>query len=435
MYHKQTIQRQTERRYILKRIYAGILFIKDNKLAKLCFLFCFLLCFIAVSLNALVPLQEAGLLDSLKRSLSNLLYFIMLLFSLLALCLLFGTPIGANEIRIQLQKAGLVNYVGEAPILISTRPVEDNPRITRWEFDSCGISLETWEAQVPMIETALNITIAHLQYANGKQNILLFSVPANNDLPDLIRWKKEYLSSESFVLLLGEGITGTVIVNLSKIPHILLGGSTGSGKSQLLKLLLMQALHKGAKIYIADFKGGVDYSAIWHKNCFMCFDPDKLNFLLTELVEKLQKRKILFTESGSANLDDYNTKNNEQIPRYIFACDEIAEILDKTGLTKEQKEKVLQIESKLSIIARQGRAFGIHLILATQRPDATILSGQIRNNIDCRICGRADNVLSQIILDSTLAADKIPKNSMGRFILYDGTVFQAYLMDDSDLEA
>lgn len=144
MYHKQTIQRQTERRYILKRIYAGILFIKDNKLAKLCFLFCFLLCFVAISLNALIPLQEAGLLDSLKRSLSNLLYFIILLFSLLALCLFFGTPVEANEIRIQLQKVGLVNYVGEAPILISTRPAEDNPRITRWEFDSCGIALETW---------------------------------------------------------------------------------------------------------------------------------------------------------------------------------------------------------------------------------------------------------------------------------------------------
>lgn len=115
MYHKQTIQRQTERRYILKRIYAGILFIKDNKLAKLCFLFCFLLCFVAISLNALIPLQEAGLLDSLKRSLSNLLYFIILLFSLLALCLFFGTPVEANEIRIQLQKVGLVNYVAKPP--------------------------------------------------------------------------------------------------------------------------------------------------------------------------------------------------------------------------------------------------------------------------------------------------------------------------------
>lgn len=71
--------------------------------------------------------------------------------------------------------------------------------------------------------------------------------------------------------------------------------------------------------------------------------------------------------------------------------DEVAEILDKTGLTKEEKEQVTRIENRLSTIARQGRAFGIHLFLSTQRPDANILSGQIKNNIGYRICGRADN--------------------------------------------
>jgi len=83
------------------------------------------------------------------------------------------------------------------------------------------------------------------------------------------------------------------------------------------------------------------------------------------------------------------------------------------------------------MIARQGRAFGIHLMLATQRPDSNILHGQIKNNITYRICGRADNVLSQIILDNTSAADQIPEDSQGRFILHDGTVVQAYWFDDT----
>ena len=108
-------------------------------------------------------------------------------------------------------------------------------------------------------------------------------------------------------------------------------------------------------------------------------------------------------------------------------------MLDKTGLNKEQKELLSQIESKLSTIARQGRAFGIHLILATQRPDANILPGQIKNNIDCRVCGRADNVLSQIILDCADAADRVPKDIPGRFLTSDGTLFQAYWFDDSKL--
>ena len=77
----------------------------------------------------------------------------------------------------------------------------------------------------------------------------------------------KYLSQERFVLVLGESLLGPVTVNLANIPHILLGGSTGSGKSVLLKLLLMQAIHKGAAVCIADFKGGVDFPAAWRETC------------------------------------------------------------------------------------------------------------------------------------------------------------------------
>ena len=119
--------------------------------------------------------------------------------------------------------------------------------------------------------------------------------------------------------------------------------------------------------------------------------------------------------------------------RHVYACDEVAEVLDKTGADSERKKLLSQIESRLSTIARQGRAFGIHLILATQRPDATIIPGQIRNNMDFRVCGRADSVLSQIILDNTSAAEQIPKDARGRFITGDGIVFQGYLFDEGQL--
>jgi len=108
-------------------------------------------------------------------------------------------------------------------------------------------------------------------------------------------------------------------------------------------------------------------------------------------------------------------------------------MLDKTGRSKEDKERLGQIENKLATIARLGRAFGIHLILATQRPDAAVIPGQIKNNLDFRVCGRADNVLSQIILDNTSAAEQIPKDARGRFILQDGIIFQGYLFDEGQL--
>ena len=129
-------------------------------------------------------------------------------------------------------------------------------------------------------------------------------------------------------------------------------------------------------------------------------------------------------------MDEYNKASKTQLKRLVFACDEVAEILDKSGADKKRKDQIASLESRLSIIARQGRAFGIHLILATQRPDANLIPGQIRTNLGCRICGRADSILSQIILDSTAAADQISKEARGRFLLHDGTEFQSYLFDD-----
>lgn len=272
-----------------------------------------------------------------------------------------------------------------------------------------------------------------MTWAEGRKIIRVYAVPADSDLPPLLRWKDEYLSPKNYVLTLGESLLGPVEVDLNKIPHILLGGSTGSGKSVLLKLLLMQALHKGAEIFIADFKGGVDFPKIWHYKCWMCFNEQDLLQMLTDLVAELERRKALFLAAGCANIDEYNVTGNEHLKRWVFGCDEVAEVLDKTGRSKEDKELLTKIENKLSTIARQGRAFGIHLILATQRPDATIIPGQIKNNMDFRVCGRADNVLSQIILDNTSAADQIPKDARGRFITGDGTVFQAYLFDAGGL--
>ena len=345
--------------------------------------------------------------------------------------ILILTPISKRSVQEQLKSIGLVNHSEAVPELKSKRKDKKNPRITIWEFTSQGIPLKVWQDKQAAIETALDITIVKMKNGSGKSRVLIQAVPAVSDLPDMIKWKDKYLSQQPFVLNLGESFTGPITVDLARVPHILLGGATGSGKSVLLKLLLMQAIKKGAKVCIADFKGGVDFPPVWHKECRMCFEEQSTLELLTELVEELERRKKLLSASGLPNIDHHNAVTGEHLQRYIFACDELAEMLDKTGLTKDQKETVNKIEGLLSTIARQGRAFGIHLILATQRPDSTILNGQIKNNINCRICGRADNVLSMIILDNTDAADQIPEDAQGRFLLNDGTMFQSYWFDDT----
>ena len=377
--------------------------------------------------------ENMELISPMFRAMMTNAVLAYLLIGAAALAIVFVYPFGRKAAHDQLFSIGLVNHAGMAPELLHKRRDEKNPKAVIWVFRNHGIPLQTWEEKRAAIETALGITIAKMSYENGKRRVAVYAVPAQNDLSPLIQWKDNYLRQGSFILVLGESILGSVTVNLAHIPHILLGGSTGSGKSVLLKLLLMQAVKKGAVVYIADFKGGVDFSPVWHRKCNLCFEERELLNVLDLLVSSLNSRKQLLKDAGCVNLDEYIERTGDRQPRYIFACDEVAELLDKTGKSKEEKELLGQIENRLAIIARQGRAFGIHLILATQRPDANIIPGQIRSNLDCRICGRADNVLSQIILDSTAAAEQIPKDAQGRFMLHDGTVFQGYLYDENAL--
>ncbi|MBR4720718.1 MAG: DNA translocase FtsK [Clostridia bacterium] len=348
----------------------------------------------------------------------------------IVLLVFLGTPWGAKKINKGLNIVGLINHAGQSPFL--TKRYKDHG-LTVLEFEPNGIPLSQWEDKKECIETVLNMYILEIYYGGSRNKMVLRTVSGNENLPSVAYWKDVYLSKEDFILFFGQSMTGQVKINLAKTPHILIGGSTGSGKSVLLKLLVMQCVKKGAVVFIADFKGGVDFLPEWHKKACVITEENALIEMLTSIVNELENRKQILREYGCSNIGGYNMLFPDRMNRIIFACDEVAEILDKTGLSKEKKDIVSNIENKLSIIARQGRAFGIHLILATQRPDANILTGQIRSNIDFRVCGRADNILSQIILDSTVAADKIPKDSQGLFVTQDETVFQSYMFDESDV--
>lgn len=377
--------------------------------------------------------QPEGLFLNLKMFIISALILVIISSVTFVTIFLIGMPFGASSISNNLHRIGFVNSVGEAPLLLSKSIDKNNSKIITLEFKTFGIPLSEWADNQDRIESALNIHIDEIYEGKNCRSVIVKCVDGENRLSDYIEWSENLLSDENFEIVLGEGYSGRVSVNIAKIPHMLIGGSTGSGKSVLLKLVLMQCVKKGAKVYIADFKGGVDFPPIWHTKCSLLTDEKTLHKVLVSITDELQSRKQILRTAGVANIDEYNRNAKKKLYRIVFACDEIAEVLDKTGLSKQQKDEILKIESELSIIARQGRAFGIHLVLATQRPDAAILNGQIRNNIDTRICGRADNVLSQIILDNTDASDKIAKSSQGRFLTNSGKIFQAYWFDENIL--
>ncbi len=428
---KFELERKTRLKYQFLRLVTGFRNIFGKRYGILVVLgYVAFVIIVKLIINTNIDNEAIDIFSVLYRTIIQLLFPIYSVAGFIILVMFIGTPRGAMSINENLWRIGLTNHAGEAPLLLRRYKRDKEFNITVMEFEPNGISVMEWQDKQERIETALNVHIIKIEQGTSKRRILLHTVSGNDGLPKTIFWQEEYLSSEDFTLVFGYSMTGRVSINLAKIPHILLGGSTGSGKSVLLKLLIMQCVKKGAEVYIADFKGGVDFLPVWHRKCNIITDENKLLEILTMLVEELEHRKEILRNSGYANIGEYNTQNTDKLKRIIFACDEVAEVLDKTGLSKESKELVCKIEGKLSVIARQGRAFGIHLILATQRPDANILSGQIRNNIDFRVCGRADNILSQIILDNTEAADKIPKESQGLFVTHDGVVFQGYLFDE-----
>ena len=431
---KERLNQQTQKKYLFQRLANGCKAVCKNTVHKIILIFFYpaaILIWYLFKNN--LGLEDIPLISPVFIVLVDLMLPALLIGGTFFILILFGTPSGFDRTASELHRIGMTNSAGEVPMLLSREKDKKYGNVEILEFDGVGIPLTEWEKERGYIEAALNVNIVKIIEGRDKRRILLHVVPANTGLPDFIEWNDGYLTDDVSTLILGKSQLGLESVDLSKIPHILLGGSTGSGKSILLKVLLMQSLKKNAIVSIADFKGGVDFPRIWHDKCKMCFEVDTLLKLLTELTDELAHRKRLFRDIGCANINDYNKQSAVPLQRHIFACDEVAEVLDKTGLTKEQKERIGLIENRLSIIARQGRAFGIHLILATQRPDANILSGQIRNNIDCRVCGRADTILSQIILDNTTAAEQIPKDKAGRFILHDGTVFQGFWVDETKI--
>lgn len=338
-----------------------------------------------------------------------------------------GKPKTAGRIMRDFIRIGLVNHAYETPLLMK-KYYENNYYVL--VFRNCGVPLSKWNDLKDTIEAGINYNIVSVE-EHGKKWIVIKAVSGDILLPTFIKWNDSYLTTrKEFTLALGESYQGKVTVDLRKTPHMLIGGSTGSGKSILLKNLIYQCIRKQANVAVIDFKGGVDYSPEFREQCLFITEQDRLIEFLYKTVESLHDRKKILAYYGCPNIDDCPDKG---IKRIVVAVDEVAEILDKTGLNKEQKQKISEIEANLATIARLGRAFGIHLILSTQRPDANILSGQIKNNIDVRVCGRADDVLSQIILDKTDASDLIPKDAQGRFLTNDDVLFQGYWFEDSML--
>lgn len=298
-----------------------------------------------------------------------------------------------------------------------------------------NISLEDWKKNKAILETALNVNILAFEQNSNKKIVEITTVPADFKIPTMIKWSDELICEDDGVLRLGESALETIEFDLNKVPHCLFAGETGSGKSVLLRTCLWQMICKNSMVFMIDFKGGVEFGIDYEKFGEVITERKRALKVLTDLCEENEKRLALFRSMRVKNLSEFNRKTGKNLCRIGLFCDEIAEMLDKTGVSKEDKQLYCEIEAKLSTLARLSRATGINLFLGVQRPDAKILTGQIKNNIPVRVCGRfADDAASEIVL-GTRDASKLPK-ILGRFLFKMGNEviqFQSFYFDDDKM--
>lgn len=363
-----------------------------------------------------------------------IIYYFLLFFPVVVLWFI-GSGVLQERKKYQkvFEEMGFRSRNGTYPIYCET--IRDGSKKEIMIFKS-SLGLSTWKSAKEALEVGFDRNILRFEYGKQKQIIKLTVVPSSCVIPELINWNDRYISQKNGVIVVGRGALQTVYFDLNKTPHVLIAGETGSGKSVILRCCLWQMVNQGAKIFMIDFKGGVEFGKEYEQYGEVVMERERALEILDMLFYENQYRLSIFRDLRVKNLPEYNRKTGQKLCRIGLFCDEIAEMLDKKGVGKKDREIYEQIEGRISSLARLSRATGINLFLGVQRPDANILTGQIKNNVPVRICGRfADKSASEIVLGNTDAVD-LPETK-GRFLYRSGNEiieFQSFFfVDDKNL--
>lgn len=228
--------------------------------------------------------------------------------------------------------------------------------------------------------------------------------------------------SNKILVALGKDIMGTsILADLSKMPHLLVAGSTGSGKSVCINTIICSILMRykpdEVKLVLVDPKKVelTNYNGIPHLLCPVVSDPKKASVVLQKVVAEMEKRYDIFAEKEVKNIAGYNDLiekerkknpdiNTTRMPYIVVIIDELADLM--LVASKEVQDSIMRI-------TQMARAAGIHLIVATQRPSTDIITGVIKNNIPSRIAFSVSSAIdSRTILDASGAESLLGKGDM-----------------------
>ena len=228
----------------------------------------------------------------------------------------------------------------------------------------------------------------------------------------------EFVNSKSDVpLTLGKDVEGNIIVeSISDMPHLLIAGATGSGKSVCINTIITNILYKSSpndvRLMLIDPKV-VElsvYNGIPHLLIPVVTNPKKAGYALNWAVDEMEKRYKLFAEAQVRDIKGYNKKKikegkiSEKIPKIVIIVDELADLMMVSSN---------EIEDYIARLAQMARACGMHLILATQRPSVDVITGTIKANIPSRIAFAVSSAVdSRTILDMSGAEKLLGRGDM-----------------------
>ena len=350
----------------------------------------------------------------------------------------------AGELRVN--QARLSDTIRSFGIDASISNVTRGPSVTRYELElDQGVRLNKLTNLADDIALALGATGVRIAPIPNQISMVGIEVPNRLVSPvyihDVIdsREVRDNPSKVSFAV--GKDIGGNNIVgNIAKLPHLLIAGTTGSGKSVCTNSLIISLLYKATpeevRLIMVDPKMvelGI-YNGIPHLLIPVVTDPKKAAGALQWAVVEMMKRYRAFSEIGVRDLASYNahaakTDDMEKMPQIVVVIDELADLM--LVAAKEVEESICRV-------AQMGRAAGMHLIIATQRPSADVITGLMKANIPSRIAfAVASSLESRIILDTTGAEKLVGRGDMLYFPLGSGKPqrVQGCLISDEEVAA
>lgn len=304
---------------------------------------------------------------------------------------------------------------------ITANIVEVNlgPAVTQYAIQ---VALGTKLSKITALERDLALALSaptgaiRIEAPIPGRNLVGIELP--NRSPEFVPIKRILESDEmqakksKLAVTLGLDVSGKpVIADIAKMPHVLVAGQTGSGKSVAINTFLASILFRASpsevKFIMVDPKRVelTGYNDIPHLLSPVIVETDKVLSALRWLTREMDRRYELFAQAGARNIDSYNEMSGFQaLPYIVLFIDELADVMLLSPV---------EVEDAITRIAQMSRAVGIHMVLATQRPSVNVITGLIKANIPCRIAfAVSSQVDSRVILDTQGAEKLLGKGDM-----------------------